>query len=619
MQSTGGVSLLRNLWIDNNSRNPKVKGMNEYINNIVYNWKNSAYILGDSAGDSYANIINNYFIYGPNSGAAPFTGGNLNFHVYASNNYKDTDKDGLLDGSVIPQSEYGTVDWQSKPYAYPSLAALSTTEAYYVVVSKVGSSMPRDPVDTRLITELTSLGTIGQLIANENNQPMNGPGTVNGGMIPLDTDLDGMPDEWEKALGLNPNSADNNGDINSNGYTNLEDYLNWLAAPHTKVARNCSVDIDLRKYSSGFNPGASYSLSEFIHGTATLLNDGYTARFIPSRGYAGIASFRYTVNNCCTITETVELLVTDLGEWLYGDFTGDSVVDMNDIAYFVDFWLESDCNEIIELDLDDNRIINFYEFSVPANNWQKPPPDIDAPSASTGLWAMAGDGIVWLDWDDNKEFDLSGYNVYRSTNSGSGYVKLNVSLLSSSNYTDDTVVNGTMYYYIVTAVDTMDNESNNSVEACALISTNGKSITLQEYATGFCNIDGVIENEHSGYTGSGYSNTENANGNGINWSINILSSSTYTFTWRFANGSSDRPARLFINDTTVVSSINLQSTGAWTNWSEVSVGVTLTTGMKDIRLEATGSDGLANIDYMMVTGPDPQIINCTLQPLRQQR
>jgi hypothetical protein len=316
------------------------------------------------------------------------------------------------------------------------------------------------------------------------------------------------------------------------------------------------------------------------------------------------------------MTETIELLVTGLGEWLYGDFTGDGIVNIDDIPYFTDFWLEDDCNEINELDLDDNCIINFYEFSVLANNWQKPPPDINAPSAPTGLWAMADNGKVWLDWDDNQEFDLSGYNVYRSTKSSGGYVKLNGSLLSSSDYTDDTIFNGIMYYYVVTAVDTADNESNNSAEACALPSTNGKSITLQEYATGFCNVDGVVENEHSGHTGSGYSNTDNANAKGIDWSINILSIGTYTFTWRFANGSSNRSARLLINGSIVVSSINSQSTGAWTSWSKVSADVALTTGIKDVRLEATNSNGVANIDYLMVTGPDPQVINCTPQPLR---
>ncbi len=47
--------------------------------------------------------------------------------------------------------------------------------------------------------------------------------------LPVDTDHDGMPDDWEKAHGLNPNDPeDRNGDFNGDGYTNLEKYLNSL-------------------------------------------------------------------------------------------------------------------------------------------------------------------------------------------------------------------------------------------------------------------------------------------------------------------------------------------------------------------------------------------------------
>ncbi len=82
-----------------------------------------------------------------------------------------------------------------------------------------------------------------------------------------------------------------------------------------------------------------------------------------------------------------------------------------------------------------------------------------APAAPTGLSATSGIGIVILNWNDNTEADFNGYNIYRSTTSGSGYVKLNSSLLSSPDYTDTNVVNGTTYYYVVTAVDTGGLES----------------------------------------------------------------------------------------------------------------------------------------------------------------
>ena len=89
------------------------------------------------------------------------------------------------------------------------------------------------------------------------------------------------------------------------------------------------------------------------------------------------------------------------------------------------------------------------------------------PAAPAGLTATAGIGTVSLDWNDNNESYLGGYNVYRSTTSGSDYIKLNGTLLSSSNYTDDSVANGTIYYYVVTAVSTGSMESDYSNETSA--------------------------------------------------------------------------------------------------------------------------------------------------------
>jgi exo-poly-alpha-galacturonosidase len=123
-------------------------------------------------------------------------------------------------------------------------------------------------------------------------------------------------------------------------------------------------------------------------------------------------------------------------------------------------WLTTDCDP--NVDLNSDCIINFYEFSEFAYNWMQ-----DVPSAPTGLSATPGDTKVTLDWNNNTESDLAGYYIYRSTTSGSGYAKLNSSLLSDSNYIDHSVTNGTPYYYVVTAVDTSANESNNSSEVSA--------------------------------------------------------------------------------------------------------------------------------------------------------
>ena len=90
--------------------------------------------------------------------------------------------------------------------------------------------------------------------------------------------------------------------------------------------------------------------------------------------------------------------------------------------------------------------------------------DTTPPAAPTGLTASL-DGInVALDWNDNNEGDLQGYNIYRSTTSGSGYMKLNFTVVVDSNYIDDTAASNETYYYVVTAVDTSWNQSGNSNE-----------------------------------------------------------------------------------------------------------------------------------------------------------
>lgn len=128
---------------------------------------------------------------------------------------------------------------------------------------------------------------------------------------------------------------------------------------------------------------------------------------------------------------------------------------------------------------------------------------------------------------------------------------------------------------------------------------------------GFCGVEGLIDyGKHDGFTGVGFLDTENANGAGINWKINIASAGDYSFTWRFANGSTDRSTRLLVNGTEAIPSINFPATGAWNAWSEVSVAVPMTAGLKTIRLEATNNDGCANIDYLHVSGPAPEIPGC---------
>ncbi len=91
----------------------------------------------------------------------------------------------------------------------------------------------------------------------------------------------------------------------------------------------------------------------------------------------------------------------------------------------------------------------------------------EAPAAPTGLLAFPLDGSVVLNWDDNAEDDLSGYNVYRSPAYAGPYVKVNGALAGTSYFVDHTVANDLSYFYVVTAVDTDSNEGTFSAIAMA--------------------------------------------------------------------------------------------------------------------------------------------------------
>jgi hypothetical protein len=95
-------------------------------------------------------------------------------------------------------------------------------------------------------------------------------------------------------------------------------------------------------------------------------------------------------------------------------------------------------------------------------------------TGSPAAITLSGSGVVpvphtvSLSWTASTS-TVSGYNVYRSTTSGTGYTKLTASLDSAVSYTDSTVVNDTTYYYVTTAVDSSGNESSYSNEAVAVI------------------------------------------------------------------------------------------------------------------------------------------------------
>jgi hypothetical protein len=92
--------------------------------------------------------------------------------------------------------------------------------------------------------------------------------------------------------------------------------------------------------------------------------------------------------------------------------------------------------------------------------------DLQPPAVPTGLQVTnEGNAEVSLSW--NNVAGASGYNLYRSPLSGGGWVKVNSSALTGTDYTDTGLRNGQAHYYVVTALDSAGNESAHSDEVKA--------------------------------------------------------------------------------------------------------------------------------------------------------
>ncbi|GAA2127723.1 family 43 glycosylhydrolase [Streptomyces synnematoformans] len=111
---------------------------------------------------------------------------------------------------------------------------------------------------------------------------------------------------------------------------------------------------------------------------------------------------------------------------------------------------------------------------------------------------------------------------------------------------------------------------------------------------------GTIDSNHTGYSGSGFCNGDNAVGAYAQVTVTPEAAGTATLGIRFANGATGaRPANLVVNGTTVAT-VSFEPTGAWTTWSTKTVTVPLNADGNTVRLDPTGSAGLPNIDYVDV-------------------
>jgi lysophospholipase L1-like esterase len=136
---------------------------------------------------------------------------------------------------------------------------------------------------------------------------------------------------------------------------------------------------------------------------------------------------------------------------------------------------------------------------------------------------------------------------------------------------------------------------------CVGANSGFKTCTASIEAETACVLEGTIDNNNTGFTGTGFANTDNMVGATIAYVINSPSLQTATVSFRYANGgTTSRDGEIIVNGK-LVSTLNLAPTGSWTTWLTVSVNLNLIKGLNNLSVKAKTADGLANVDVVHVS------------------
>ncbi|HEV2783679.1 MAG TPA: PQQ-dependent sugar dehydrogenase [Actinophytocola sp.] len=113
-------------------------------------------------------------------------------------------------------------------------------------------------------------------------------------------------------------------------------------------------------------------------------------------------------------------------------------------------------------------------------------------------------------------------------------------------------------------------------------------------------VNGTVDSNHAGFTGTGFVNTANAAGVAVEFAVGLASAGSRTLIFRYANGTSaNRPGSVTVGGTPLTT-LSFPPTGAWSTWRTQSVTTTLDAGSSAVRVTATGSAGLPNLDSLTV-------------------
>ncbi len=279
------VTYHHNLYAHHKTRCPRPQNTNgsdpngwtfDFRNNVIYSWLDSTPGYNtdtDPPKISLVNFIGNYYKNGNERTSTEIFKQQYNLS-------KGYFSDNSLDGNTPPDpwslvrfqgfTEEQIEEYkQDGPFDVVAVATDGPSTAYTRVMADVGANLPaRDPVDVRVINDIKN--KTGQIIDDEDE--VGGWPTLYSLTTPADSDNDGMPNYWEEQYN---GSLVPNGDLDGDGYTNIEEYLNNTdpnGSSDTIVYIGASIS---RAYEVGETPGEFTVYRTGDTGSALIV--GYTA------------------------------------------------------------------------------------------------------------------------------------------------------------------------------------------------------------------------------------------------------------------------------------------------------------------------------------------------------
>ena len=531
-------------------------GALDIFNNVVYNWGGRT----TDGGCHMVNFVNNYYKTGAASSiyvalTAEYDSfpGTQQYYCHGnivSGHYNDTSatRNGCInDGNPDP--------WVDEAF-FPSYATVeSAYEAYKNVLSDVGVTQPAlDTHDVRVIKETIDSTYWG------NGSVSGDPGlpdreTDVGGFMTFtttsrsssfDSDDDGLPDWFEDYIGTSTASStddfsDANADPDGDGYTNLEDYLNYMASPHAETAKGTGTTFNLASLFRGFQKTTpSYTATDTSSCLTTSISDSTLT--VTPKSACGLVYLPIKVKDSKNDTMLREVAIFVTGSTL--GTAGPSLTYVGPGAV----------SQIVLLGDAIDTIAYVYAHCTSAQ----------ASGLPSGVSAT-------LNTTDST-ITLTG------TPEATGVYAITLYTVGGDGDADS-----------VTDSLTIVDKASEATTPASILSLVNAAYPYEG--------EGAYEEKNTGWIDSGYYNFTNSSTSYALWYLKATDAmDSATMLIRFANGGTTERYMGLVFNGTVIGAASFAATGAWTTYDSVGFYVNLQEGVNSLKLTSMDTNGGPNVD-----------------------